>query len=364
MTTSLERIPLHRGRSPVAWLGRAVRVRGSERRTVVQTAKATLAAILAWLLATEVLHLPQPFLAPYAAVFLLDATVYRSLWGWVRQVGAVAAGVVFAGLAGQFVPSTTVALGVVVFAGLLLGSWRRFGDAGVWVGVIGMLVVLYGTATNPMLLGDRLLETAMGAAIGAAVNALILPPLSRNRLGDEAARLADAEASLLDATAELVRRDEPPAEVDGWLGLARDVESQVAVAEAAIGRTREERVLNLRRRRDGNPAHVRPLRTLIGLWQPLAHLVTAVRTSSGQREPFGYPWREDRDALADLLACLADAVRTAGHPGSAVDLGPCREQQARLDRALLERPEGPRATLGLGAMAMPARQLLERLEAR
>ncbi|HEY3468908.1 MAG TPA: hypothetical protein VGL47_27515, partial [Amycolatopsis sp.] len=80
-------------RTPAGWFARALRVPGSERRSLVQAAKATLAATGAWLLATLVLRLPQPFLAPYAAVFLVDATVYRSLRGWAQQIGAVAAGV-------------------------------------------------------------------------------------------------------------------------------------------------------------------------------------------------------------------------------------------------------------------------------
>src|SRR4051794_30550668 len=146
-------------RTPVGWFARAVRVPGRERRILVQSAKATLAATAAWLLATLVLRLPQPFLAPYAAVFLVEATVYRSLRGWIQQVGSVATGVLLAALAGQLIPAQAVALAVVVFVGLLAGSWRRFGDSGVWVGVTGMLLVPYGTARDLALMGDRPLET-------------------------------------------------------------------------------------------------------------------------------------------------------------------------------------------------------------
>ncbi|MEV8607113.1 FUSC family protein [Amycolatopsis sp. NPDC051373] len=236
-------------RTPVGWLSRALRVPGRERRTLVQAAKAALAAAGAWLLATLVLRLPQPFLAPYAAVFLVETTVYRSVRGWVQQVGAVGAGVVLAGLAGQVIPWPAVALGLVVFVGLLIGSWRRFGESGVWVGVTGMLLIAYGTPAA--LLGDRLVETAIGAAIGAVVNALVFPPLSGRRLVEAIDALAGTLAGFLGSTAGLIRAEQPPDDVEDWLGEARELRSVVAVTADAIRRTREERVLNLRRRRSG-----------------------------------------------------------------------------------------------------------------
>ncbi|MEU7791087.1 FUSC family protein [Amycolatopsis sp. NPDC049159] len=355
-----------RDRTPLGWLARAVRVPGRERRVLVQSAKATLAATGAWLLATLVLELPQPFLAPYAAVFLVEATVYRSLRGWVQQVGSVATGVLLAAVAGQLIPWQAVALAVVVFAGLLAGSWRRFGDSGVWVGVTGMLVVSYGTATEPVLLGDRLLETALGAAIGVAVNTLIFPPLYGERLASAARRLATALAGLLEATSDLIRRDEPDG-VDSLLSRADDAKSQVLAAEDAAGWTREGRRLNLRRGRPTAGAHhERPLRTLIALWPPLAQLIAAVRTTSARQEhPFAYPWPDARDDLADLVHTLAGAVQAVAAVGEPVELDECRALLHKLERRLVTaEDDGVPARLGLGALILPARLLVEKLEDR
>ncbi|WP_239071583.1 FUSC family protein [Amycolatopsis sp. SID8362] len=355
-----------RDRTPLGWFARALRVPGRERRILVQSAKATLAATGAWLLATLVLRLPQPFLAPYAAVFLVEATVYRSLRGWVQQVGSVATGVLLAAVAGQLIPWQAVALAVVVFAGLLAGSWRRFGESGVWVGVTGMLVVSYGTATEPVLLGDRLLETALGAAIGVAVNTLIFPPLYGERLVTAAGRVATALAELLEATSDLVRHDEPE-DVDSLLSRANDVRSQVLAAEDAAGLTREGRRLNLRRGRPGAGArHERPLRTLIALWSPLSQLVAAVRTTSEREEhPFAYPWPDARDTLADLMHCLAGAVQSVAAAGEPVELDGCRALLHQLEQRLVTAEgDGVPARLGLGAMILPARLLVEQLEDR
>ncbi|MEQ0559995.1 FUSC family protein [Amycolatopsis sp. NEAU-NG30] len=352
-------------RTPLGWFARALRVPGSERRSLVQAAKATFAATAAWLLATLVLRLPQPFLAPYAAVFLVDATVYRSVRGWAQQVAAVTAGVVLAAVAGHLIPWQAVALAVVVFVGLLAGNWRRFGSAGIWVGVTGMLLISYGTATETVLLGDRLLETALGATIGAAVNALVFPPLHGDRLADATRRLAEALAALLETVSGLVRADDPPDDVGDLLARARDARSLVVVAEDAVGLTREEQVLNLRRRRPGSGArHDRPLRTLIALWAPVSQLIAAVRTASAAREPYGYPWPDAREALADLLCGLAGAVRSVARQGEPVDLEECRALLARLEHRLVTADDGVPARLGLGTMTLPARHLVETLENR
>jgi hypothetical protein len=339
-------------RTPAGWIARALRVPGRERRILVQSAKATLAATAAWLLATLVLHLPQPFLAPYAAVFLVEATVYRSLRGWIQQVGSVASGVLLA---------------AVVFLGLLAGSWRRFGDAGVWVGVTGMLVISYGTAREPVLLGDRLLETALGAAIGVAVNTLIFPPLYGERLAAAAGRLGKAVAALLEALSDLIRRDEPPEDLEHLLSHEQDTRSLVLAAEEAVGLTREGRMLNMRRGRPSAGArHERPLRTLIGLWPAMSQLIAAVRTTAGRREhPFEYPWPDAREALADLMHHLAGAVQAVAVAGEPVELDECRALLEKLEERLVTAEEdGVPARLGLGSMTLPARLLLEQLEKR
>ncbi len=356
-----------RNRTPAGWLARALRVPGRERRILVQSAKATLAATAAWLLATLVLHLPQPFLAPYAAVFLVEATVYRSLRGWLQQVGSVASGVLLAAVAGHFIPWQAVALAAVVFLGLLAGSWRRFGDAGVWVGVTGMLVISYGTAREPVLLGDRLLETALGAAIGVGVNTLILPPLYGERLAAAAGRLGKALAALLESMSDLIRRDEPPEDLGHLLSQEQDTRSQVLAAEDAVGLTREGRMLNLRRGRPAAGArHERPLRTLIGLWPAMSQLIAAVRTTAGRREhPFEYPWPDAREALADLMHHLAGAVQAVAVAGEPVELEECRALLKNLETRLVTAEEdGVPARLGLGTLTLPARLLLEQLERR
>ncbi|MEO7351090.1 MAG: hypothetical protein ABIW17_04250 [Marmoricola sp.] len=64
-----------------SWRARVIS-RGPDPLLVVellQSAKAALAGVLAWVIALDVLGLEQPFLAPWAAVLVVQATVFRTV---------------------------------------------------------------------------------------------------------------------------------------------------------------------------------------------------------------------------------------------------------------------------------------------
>ena len=66
---------------------------------VLQLGKTVLAAVVAWVLAASVLDLPQPFLAPWSALLVVHATVYRTFSKGSQQVAATVVAVVLALLA-------------------------------------------------------------------------------------------------------------------------------------------------------------------------------------------------------------------------------------------------------------------------
>ena len=53
-------------RDPIFWNG------------ATQLVKTVVAAVVAWVLAASTLDLPQPFLAPWSALLVVHATVYRT----------------------------------------------------------------------------------------------------------------------------------------------------------------------------------------------------------------------------------------------------------------------------------------------
>lgn len=96
--------------------------RGSGAREIAKQAlKAGLAAVAAWALAVHVLGLPLPYIAPWAALIMVRATVYWSVLSAARQFGSVSLGVVLAYLVGVASPTTELALAVLVPVTVLVG---------------------------------------------------------------------------------------------------------------------------------------------------------------------------------------------------------------------------------------------------
>jgi len=97
---------------PVAWT------------ELIQLVKTVVAAVLAWVIAAQVFDLPQPFLAPWAALLVVHATVYRSFWKGAKQITATVLGVLLAWATGNTLGLDPAALAVMLFAALALGQVR------------------------------------------------------------------------------------------------------------------------------------------------------------------------------------------------------------------------------------------------
>lgn len=245
---------------PPRFLARAARASGPEREAVVQAAKAGAAAALAWLLARWVLQAPLPFLAPYAAVFLVvQVTVYRSVRDAGQQLAVVAAGVVLALVVTLLTSEVAVGLTLVVLIGLLLGRLRTFGEHGQWVAITALILVgqAGAAAASPLYAGLRLAEIALGAVVGVAVNMLVLPPVYQRdaaaALGGTTGRLAD----LLRDMAAALREDQTPRaqSAHDWLHRARGLADEARRARDSVSWARESLRLNpLRRERVPDPA--------------------------------------------------------------------------------------------------------------
>ncbi|MDV6245738.1 FUSC family protein [Rhodococcus opacus] len=142
---------------------------------LVSAVKCTVAVLIAWWVADRVLQSPEAFLAPYAALFIIGTTVRSSVTAAARQVTVVVLGVLLAALAARTLPELAAIAGAVA-VGTILGRSRWLAPDGMWVAITALLVLLYGTATNPTLVFHRVLDVTVGVLVGVAVNALVLPP--------------------------------------------------------------------------------------------------------------------------------------------------------------------------------------------
>lgn len=243
---------------PPRFLVRAARTSGPEREAVIQATKAAAAAALAWLLARWVLQAPQPFLAPYAAVFLVvQVTVYRSVRDAGQQLAVVATGVLLALGATLLTSQVVVGLALVVLVGLLLGRLRTFGEHGQWVAVTALILVAEAgpAASSPVHALVRLAEIAVGAGVGVVVNMLVLPPVYQRDAREALTGAVSRQADLLRGMAASLRDDREPREdlAHDWLHRARGLADEARRARDSVAWARESLRLNPLRRRERTP---------------------------------------------------------------------------------------------------------------
>ncbi len=142
-------------------------IRRCESIGLVTALKGAVAVVIAWVIANSVFDSPEAFLAPYAALFIIGNTVRNSMRVAARQVSVVVLGVVVAAIAAVTL-STVAALALATGAGILVGRIPRLSPDGIWVAVTAVLVLLYGTATNPYLVLHRIGDVVLGVLVGIA----------------------------------------------------------------------------------------------------------------------------------------------------------------------------------------------------
>src|ERR1700727_931475 len=140
------------------------------RQQVFLAAKTAIAAGLAWVAALAADPHSRPYFAPLAVLLVVQPTVYDSLSRAFQRVAGVVVGVAAALAVSHFLAPSGWSIGIIIFAGLLLGWAARLAPQGaVQVPVSALLVFLIGRAT-PGYGGERITETLLGAggAVGSA----------------------------------------------------------------------------------------------------------------------------------------------------------------------------------------------------
>ncbi|MGW7067247.1 FUSC family protein [Streptomyces sp. NPDC054855] len=297
---------------------------GAERDTLVQALKAAGAAIAAWALAGWWLKAPMALMAPWTAMALVDVTVYRSLRVGLQQLAVIVAGTLAASFAMVLTDGNTMA--AMAFALPLLtlfGTYRRFGTQGFYGASSALFVITYGSY-QPAQIGHRLLETAIGAGIGIAVNALVLPPVHLRDVREQLQRLGHESADLLESMARTMREDADwgVGEAEEWYDRAGRLEAVLAaVAEARQWSTESSRCNPGRYFRRTVPP---PPAEMDDEWRRIvSHLVAATRTlASAVREHADLtapaaPFSSALAGVAEQAARICRADARALHPSEA-----------------------------------------------
>jgi uncharacterized membrane protein YgaE (UPF0421/DUF939 family) len=178
-----------------------------------QLGKTVIAAVVAWVLAVDVFHLAQAFMAPTAwHLFGLDAA----------------------------------SLAAAVLAGLLLGSVRGV-RAETTTAATAVVVLTTGYLDKRGMLTARLADTGIGIVVGLVVNFVMWAPLRDRSAANQIDVIDDRAGDLLVEIAARLRKGFKADDVDGWIARADELDNDVDRAWNVIEEARESGRFNPRR---------------------------------------------------------------------------------------------------------------------
>jgi uncharacterized membrane protein YccC len=230
-----------------------VRIAGSLRVTartpLLQVLKTSAAAIISWLLCVAILGQPLPVFAAIAALLIVQPSVSQSLARGIERSLGVIFGVVLAYAVGfVFGKTSWIALGVIVVALLLAWVFKLSPGSSNQIPISAMLVLSVGGLT-PDYAANRIIETIIGAIVGLAVNAAIVPPVLLGPAHVAVQRLLRDCAGCLDLLADDLGSEVDRAALDELLRRSRQLRAAQTTAQTAIAAGEDSLALNPRRGR-------------------------------------------------------------------------------------------------------------------
>ncbi|WP_190099086.1 FUSC family protein [Streptomyces griseoflavus] len=354
-------------REAVRWDARSVaraaraawRGPGRERDLLVQSLKAAAAALLAWVLAQVWLGDPMALMAPWVALVLVQATVYSSILQGTRQFAAICVGALVASGAQAVTGDTTGALALSVPVLVLLSNWPRFGDQGIYAATTAVFTIATGTVSAAAV-GHRLGQAALGAVIGIAVNALVLPPIHLRDVRENLSALARETGEVLRTVAGDLREGDWDGQTAvGWVGASARLQDRLGALRSARGWSTESLRLTsgvLRALHRAPTTGLPPAEEDERFGRVTGHVTALTRTLAVAADEERTPAAPDEEVLrsyAELLellgdSCRAEADRLLG--GSAREDPLLDERTEAVMRELHERlQEGLREHAGQGA---------------
>ncbi|MFF0011150.1 aromatic acid exporter family protein [Streptomyces sp. NPDC005374] len=354
-------------------IGRAARAAwdgpGRERDLVVQSLKASVAALFAWLVAGVWMGDPMALMAPWVAVVLVQATVFSSLMQAARQFAAICVGALLASVALAVTGNTLGAVALSVPLLMLLANWPRFGDQGIY-GATTALFTLATGAAGASAVGHRVGQAALGAVIGLSVNAFVLPPIHLRDVRENLAALAGEAGDVLHTVAGDLR--DGAWDVQGWSRASARLEHRLEALRSARRWSRESlRLTAAPLRAVRRPPGPTPPEQDDERWSRVTgHIRALTRTLAVAADDDRAPVAPDGtvlDAYARLLELIGDTCQAHGRRllEDGEDVSPddgaeteMRELRGRLQDGLREHAgQGAAGTTVLGTLLLQAENL-------
>ncbi|MCP3786496.1 FUSC family protein [Micromonospora sp. A3M-1-15] len=309
--------------------GAAVReAAGRLRRGWLPVVEATLAATVAWILATRLVGHPQPFFAPAAALIVLGQARGQRMRRAVEVVLGVAAGVLVADLVVQALgPRTTWTVLTVILLTVALAVAIGASSVTVVQAAVSALYLVVVSPPTESLVPFRFVDALIGGAVAVVASQLVDARRPLAPLVDEFRHTFEELAGVLGEIAEALDRADDAAALAA-LERARHADAGVERLRGAVQAAGEALRLNVRRRR-----HLGRLRSVEGSIRQIDYAVRNVRVLARAavtltRGPAPVPAE-----LGGAVRTLAEAVRSAGDALAADLTGQDAVADAHAERA-------------------------------
>ena len=277
---------------------------------LIQVVKTVLAAVAAWWVAADLLHLAQPFLAPWTALLTVHATVHRSLSRGAQSVAATFVGIGLAVVAVALIGLNVVALAVALLVGLLVARLPWLRDEGVGAATTALFVLTTGFEQQQQVLAERFLDVLVGVGIGILVNLVVFPPLDDRSAQHQVDSVNRRMGGLMQRMAAEMRESSEPELSREWMEETRDIDRQVDHAWAQVNYVREAARRNPRRLRSpgagdttGYEQVLQRLEDGVAQLRALARTVEESSRSAQEWDPrFREPWLDILDEVGRRVA--------------------------------------------------------------
>ena len=295
----------------------------SERQPLVQVVKTAVASLIAWLACLVIFPDSMPIFGTIAAIICVQENVSQSLSKSIERLVGVVAGVSVAIAAGLIFGTPPWLFIAAIFVSLLLGwALRMTGPSTSQIAISALLVIALG-GQDLAYGGERIIETAIGGAIGVLVNAFIVAPITTSPARLAVRELVTHTADSLERLADALTVPHSPEQMQELLSQARELRNERREVHALIRSARESVKLNPRSKK-----HRENLQADDELFQRLQHIVTQVLgMSRALTDGYDATITEDEavHGLAEEFRRAAHDLRQAGHrvnPDHTADIEP------------------------------------------
>lgn len=241
------------------------------RPSLLQLGKAGAAAILSWFAC--IIFYPEnlPIFGAIAALIVVQESVDQSLTRGIERVVGVLFGVSVAlGAGALFGRSSWLFIAAILVSMFVGWLFRMSATSTNQIGITAMLMIALGGSSVDYGV-ERLVETAIGAFIGVAVNAIIAAPVRTSQTHAQIVSLANHAADALDELADALSEPRDDPWLEAMLDAARELSEERATLHQSLRVARESLRLNPRGRR-----HQAQLFEDDALFQRLQPIVTQI----------------------------------------------------------------------------------------